>query len=92
VKERKGAIGRATGIAETVVAGIRRRQQARAPRVLLYDDDGRPRTLDAAGDATLEILVTAQEMVALAGPGDPDAESGDPLDAPESAAPLGEDA
>jgi hypothetical protein len=71
VRERKGALGRATGIAEGVAAAVRRRQRDREPRVLLYDDAGLSRLLqpDARGyDRVLEIC---EQMVALAaGPGE----------------------
>jgi hypothetical protein len=79
MKERRGMRGRATEIAESVVAGVKRRQQARTPKVLLYDDDGRPRTLDAGSPAAERLLDTAVQMVALAGPVEPDA-GPDPLD------------
>ena len=78
MKERKGALGRASDLAGSVVAGVRRRQQARAPKVLLYDENGRPRTLDADSDAAKGLIETAQEMVTIVGPA---AELGDdPLD------------
>jgi len=81
VKERKGAIRRATQIAESVVAGVKRRQQARAPRVLLYDAGGRPRTLDPASGAAQGVLDTAGKMLDVAGPIEdvgPDPLEGDP--------------
>jgi hypothetical protein len=77
VKERRGALGRASELAGSVVAGVRRRQQARAPKALLYDEHGRPRTLDADSDAGQALIATAQQMVAIAGPVDEGAE--DPL-------------
>jgi hypothetical protein len=77
VKERRGAIGRATELAESVVAGVKRRQAARAPKVLLYDEDGRPRMLDPASDEALALVETARAMVELAGPDEA------PADAPE---------
>jgi hypothetical protein len=72
VKDRRGAIGRATELAESVVAGVRRRQAARAPRVLLYDEHGRPRTLDPQSDAAAALVETARAMVELAGPDETD--------------------
>jgi hypothetical protein len=68
MKERRGAIGRATELAESVVAGVKRRQAARAPKVLLYDEAGRPRTLDPQSDAALALVETARAMVDLTGP------------------------
>lgn len=71
MRERRGALGRATELADAVVAGVKRRQAARAPKVLLYDEDGRPRTLDPASDAAAALVATAREMVELAGPDEP---------------------
>jgi hypothetical protein len=68
VKDRRGAIGRATELAESVVAGVKRRQAARAPKVLLYDEAGRPRTLDPASGPATALVETAQTMVELTGP------------------------
>jgi hypothetical protein len=68
VKDRRGALGRATELAESVVAGVKRRQAARAPKVLLYDEAGRPRTLDAASDAGGALVETARAMVEVVGP------------------------
>ena len=76
MRERRGAFGRASEIAGSVMAGVKRRQAARAPRVLLYDDAGRPRTL-APGSAPADALVaTARGMVDLVVPVDVD----DPLE------------
>lgn len=79
MKDRRGALGRASELAGSVVAGVRRRQQARAPKVLLYDADGRPRTLDPGSEEAKGLLETAQLMVDVAGPAEADAGS-DPLD------------
>jgi hypothetical protein len=70
MRERRGAIGRATEIAESVVAGVKRRQAARAPKVLLYDEAGRPRTIDADSDAGEGLVETARGLVEIAGPDD----------------------
>ena len=70
MRERRGAIGRATELAGSVVAGVRRRQAARAPKVLLYDEDGRPRTLDAGSEAGAALVETATALVEIAGPDD----------------------
>jgi hypothetical protein len=71
MKDRRGALGRASEIAGSVVAGVKRRQAARAPKVLLYDDAGRPRMLDPASEASEELVDTARRMVELAGPDEP---------------------
>jgi hypothetical protein len=70
VKDRRGALGRATELAESVVAGVKRRQAARAPKILLYDEDGRPRTLDPTSDAGAALVATARELVELTAPED----------------------
>ena len=70
MRERRGAIGRATELAESVVAGVKRRQAARAPKVLLYDADGRPRTIEAGSAAGTAMVGTARELVEIAGPDD----------------------
>jgi hypothetical protein len=70
MRERRGAIGRATEIAESVVAGVKRRQAARAPKILLYDEAGKPRTIDAASDAGEGLVETARGLVEIAGPDD----------------------
>jgi hypothetical protein len=71
VRDRRGPIGRATELAESVVAGVKRRQASRAPKVLLYDDAGRPRTIDASSDAGAALVETARAMVDIAGPDEP---------------------
>jgi len=71
MKERRGALGRASELAGSVVAGVKRRQAARAPKVLLYDEAGRPRTIDASSDGGLALVETARLMVELVGPDEP---------------------
>lgn len=71
MRDRRGPIGRATELAESVVAGVKRRQASRAPKVLLYDDAGRPRTIDASSDAGAALVETARAMVDIAGPDEP---------------------
>ena len=68
MKDRRGAIGRATELAESVVAGVKRRQAARSPKVLLYDEAGRPRTLDSSSEAGTALVETARALVEIAGP------------------------
>jgi hypothetical protein len=68
MRERRGALGRASELAGSVMAGVKRRQAARAPKVLLYDDAGRPRTLEPGSEAADGLVETARKMVDLAGP------------------------
>ena len=70
MRERRGALGRASELADSLVAGVKRRQAARAPKVLLYDEDGRPRTLEPSSEPAQELIATARSMVDLAGPDD----------------------
>jgi hypothetical protein len=68
MKDRRGAIGRATELAESVVAGVKRRQAARTPKVLLYDEAGRPRTVDTTSDSGAALVETARALVEIVGP------------------------
>lgn len=77
MKERRKALGRVTELAENVAAGVKRRQQARAPRVVLYDRAGHPRTLPAAGDAATGMIEVAGRLVELTAPA-PDLPEGEP--------------
>ena len=69
----KGAIGRATAVAEGVAAGARRRQREREPRVLLYARAGEPRILAPGAKGQDRILELAEDMVALADEAEGDA-------------------
>ena len=52
-------------IADTITGTMRRRQRDREPRVLLYDADGRPRTLSPSDDAHPGIVEVAEKLVVL---------------------------
>ena len=79
MRERRGAVGRLTGLAEGVAAAARRRQRERSPRVLLYDDEGHPQVLPPDAFGFEEIVAAAERMIDLAdetraageGPGTP---------------------
>lgn len=62
----KGAIGRATAVAEGVAAGVRRRQREREPRVMLYSRPGEPRVLAPGAKGQDRILEVAERMIGLA--------------------------
>ena len=62
----KGAIGRATAVAEGVAAGVRRRQREREPRVVLFARPGEPRILAPGAKGQDRILDVAEQMIALA--------------------------
>ena len=62
-KPPKGAIGRATAVAEGVAAAVRRRQRDREPRVLLYRRAGDPRLLAPGAKGHDAILDLAERMI-----------------------------
>jgi len=62
----KGAIGRATAVAEGMAAGVRRRQREREPRVVLFARPGEPRILAPGAKGQDRILDVAERMIALA--------------------------
>jgi len=76
VKERQDSL--AARIAGTIAGGVRRRQQEREPRALLYDAGGEPRILPPGSDAHAELIEAAARVVdvALGDAGDAD-EAGD---------------
>ena len=66
MRERRGALGRATGLAEGVAAAMRRISRDREPRVLVYDAAGYARLLqpDSRGhDRALEVSERMVELV-----------------------------
>ena len=65
-EQRKGALGRVGDLAETLAAGAKRRQQAREPRVLVYDAAGEPRVLHPGMKDRDELVELAERMVELA--------------------------
>ena len=65
-KERKGPLGAVAGLAEDLVATMRRRQHDREPRVVVYDAAGQPRVIPD-GDERDGLLDIAEDMVALTG-------------------------
>jgi len=64
-EQRKGALGRVGTLAESLAAGAKRRQQAREPRVLIYDGNGEPRVLHAGMKGRDELVEIAERMVTL---------------------------
>jgi len=62
LKDRRNPLKRVTGIAESVAAGARRRQEGRTPRVVLYDAAGHSR-LVAPHSASHDLLVDAAERL-----------------------------
>jgi hypothetical protein len=68
-KERKGPLGAVAGLAEDLVAGRRRRQEEREPRVVVYDAAGHARVLPD-GVERERILDVADEMIDLTAEGE----------------------
>lgn len=67
----KGAMARATAVAEGVAAAVRRRQREREPRVLLYAGPGDPHLLATGAKGQDRILELAEQMVALVDEAEP---------------------
>lgn len=63
MRERHGALGRATGLAEGMAAVVRRRQQEREPRVVLYDARGIARVVAPDVRGYDHLLETCAELV-----------------------------
>ena len=65
MKERRGAIGRATGIAEGVAATVRRIARDREPRVIVYNAEGYARLLQPESRGHDRVLEVGDQMVEL---------------------------
>lgn len=61
----RGAVARATYVAEGVATAMRRRQRGREPRVLLYRRPGDPRVLAPGAKGQDRVLDVAEQMLAL---------------------------
>ena len=67
MKERpKGAVARATAVAEGLAGAVRRRQRDREPRVMLYIAPGEPRLLAPGAKGHDRLLDVAEQLVDLA--------------------------
>jgi hypothetical protein len=64
VKERQDSL--AARIADTIAGGVRRRQQGREPRAILYDAEGEPRIVPVGGYAQAELVEAAERLVEIA--------------------------
>ena len=84
MKERKGPLGRTVDlVADTVSGTVRRRRQSRAPRALVYDEDGQPRLVAAGTEEHEKLVELAESLVALAAEergGYPESADEDPLE------------
>jgi hypothetical protein len=63
MRDRRGPIGRATGLAEGMAAAMRRIQREREPRVMVYDAEGEPTVLQPHSRGYERVLEAAEPMV-----------------------------
>jgi hypothetical protein len=63
-KERKGPLGAVAGLAEDLAAGMRRRQEEREPRLVVYDAAGHSKVVPDGVERD-RILDVADEMIDL---------------------------
>jgi len=56
--------GRVTALAERAATAVRRRQQEREPRVVLYDPGGRPRVLPPGARGYDAVLEAGEKLIA----------------------------
>jgi hypothetical protein len=78
VKERQDSI--ASRIAGTIAGGVRRRQQERESRAIVYDAAGEPTIVPAGSEAQAELIALADRLVEIAADADP----GEPPVEPEA--------
>ena len=64
MKERQDSI--AARIAGTIAGGVRRRQQEREPRALVYDATGEPRVVPPGSEAHAGLIESAEVLVEIA--------------------------
>ena len=64
MKERQDSL--AARIADTISGGVRRRQQEREPRAVLYDAAGEPRIVPAGSEAQADLIEAAERLVEVA--------------------------
>jgi hypothetical protein len=67
----RGAVARATYVAEGVATAMRRRQRDREPRVLLYRRPGDPRLLAPGAKGQDRVLEVAEQMLELTNGAEP---------------------
>ena len=66
MREKKGPIGRATGLAEGMAATMRRIARDREPRVLVYDSAGYARLVQPDARGHDRILEVSEQLLELA--------------------------
>lgn len=63
MKDRKGPVGRAAGLAAGVAAAARRSRATREPKVVVYDAAGHARVVTRADPAYEPLLETGRELI-----------------------------
>lgn len=72
MKERpRGAVARATAVAEGFAAAARRRAQDREPRVVLYDEEGLSFLLKPSARGYDDVIEAAEQIAAIGEPAPP---------------------
>ena len=66
MSERRTPLERVTGLAGGVAASVRRLQEAREPRVVVYERHGHARVLPPTAAGRDEIVAVAEQLLALA--------------------------
>ena len=64
MKERQDSL--AARIAGTIAGGVRRRQEQREPRALVYDAASEPQVVPAGSDAQAALIESAERLVEIA--------------------------
>ena len=82
MKERQDSI--AARIAGTIAGGVRRRQQDRESRAIVYDAAGEPTIVPAGSEAQAELIELADRLVEIAAEGDAGQAEDDGPEEPES--------
>lgn len=67
MKQQRGSLGRLGDLADTVGGAVRRRQQGRESRVVVYDSRGHPRVVPRGSPAHDELLEIAEQLVETVG-------------------------
>lgn len=66
MKQQRGSLGRLGDLADSVGGAVKRRQQGRESRVVVYDSRGHPRVVPRAAPAHDELLAIAELLVEAA--------------------------
>ena len=67
MRARRGPLGRLGAVADSVSAGLRRRQESREPRVVVYDASGHARVLAPGADGRQRTIEAAERLLDAVG-------------------------